>query len=32
MLWLLAGLFIFTLFAGLALALDWLDPQGSRLF
>jgi hypothetical protein len=30
MLWLLAGLFIFTLFAGLAL--DWLDPQGSRLF
>lgn len=32
MLWLLLGLFIFALFAGFVLALDWIDPQGSRLF
>ena len=32
MLWLLMGLFIFALFAGLVLTLDWLDPQGSRVF
>ncbi len=32
MLWLLAGLLIFALFAGLVIALEWLDPQGSRLF
>jgi hypothetical protein len=30
MLWLLSGLFIFALFAGFVLALDWMDPQGSR--
>jgi hypothetical protein len=32
MLWLFMGLFIFALFAGFALALDWIDPQNSRLF
>jgi hypothetical protein len=32
MLWLLTGLLIFAMFAGLLLALDWMDPQGSRLF
>ena len=32
MLWLFMGLFIFALFAGFALAIDWMDPQGSRLF
>jgi hypothetical protein len=32
MLWLLVGLFIFALFAGFALVLDWIDPQGARLF
>ena len=32
MLWLLMGLFIFALFAGFVLTLDWLDPQGSRVF
>ena len=32
MLWLLMGLFIFALFAGFVLILDWLDPQGSRVF
>jgi hypothetical protein len=31
-LWLLMGLFIFALFAGFVLALDCIDPQGSRLF
>ena len=30
--WLLTGLFIFAMFAGFALALDWIDPQNSRLF
>jgi len=32
MLWLLLGLFVFALFAGLVLALDWINPQGSSLF
>jgi len=32
MLWLFMGLCIFALFAGFALALDWIDPQNSRLF
>ena len=32
LLWLLVGLFLFVLFALLALALDWIDPQNSRLF
>jgi hypothetical protein len=32
MLWLLVGLLIFAMFAGLLLALEWIDPQGSRLF
>jgi hypothetical protein len=32
MFWLFLGLFIFALFAGFVLALDWIDPQGSRLF
>ena len=32
MLWLFMGLFFFALFAGFALALDWIDPQNSRLF
>ena len=32
MFWLFLGLFIFALFAGFVLALDWMDPQGSRLF
>jgi hypothetical protein len=31
MLWLLTGLAIFAMFAGFVLALDWIDPQGSRL-
>ena len=32
MLWLLIGLFIFAMFAGVLVALDWVDPQASRLF
>jgi hypothetical protein len=32
MVWLLMGLVVFALFAGLVLALDWMDPQGSRHF
>ena len=32
MLWLLIGLFIFAMFAGVLVALDWIDPQASRLF
>ncbi len=32
MMWLFVGLFVFALLAGFVLALDWLDPQGSRLF
>jgi hypothetical protein len=32
MLWLFVGLFIFALFAGFVLLLDWIDPQSSRLF
>ena len=32
MLWLLIGLFIFAIFAGVLVALDWIDPQASRLF
>ena len=32
MFWLFLGLFVFALFAGFVLALDWIDPQGSRLF
>ena len=32
MLWLLTGLIFFAMFAGLLLALDWIDPQRSRLF
>ena len=32
MLWLLTSLFIFSMVAGCVLALDWLDPQNSRLF
>jgi hypothetical protein len=31
MLWLLIGLFIFAMFALVLLAVDWIDPQGSRL-
>jgi hypothetical protein len=32
MLWLLVALSIFALLAGFALALDWIDPERSRLF
>ena len=28
----LTGLFIFAMFAGVPLAVDWIDPRGSRLF
>ena len=31
LLWLLTGLIIFAMLVGLLLALDWIDPQGSRL-
>ena len=31
-LWLLTGLIFFAMLVALLLALDWLDPQGSRLF
>ena len=30
--WLLTGLILFAVLVGFLLALDWLDPQGSRLF
>jgi hypothetical protein len=32
MLWLLTGLIFFAMLVGLPLALDWIDPQNSRLF
>jgi hypothetical protein len=32
MFWFFAAMLIFALLAGFALALDWIDPQGSRLF
>ena len=31
-LWLLIGLFVFAIFAVVLLAVDWIDPQRSRLF
>ena len=31
MLWLLTALIFFAMLAGLVLALDWIDPQASRL-
>jgi hypothetical protein len=31
-LWLFAAMLIFALLVGLALALDWIDPENSRLF
>ena len=30
--WLVAGLAFFAILVGLLLGLDWIDPQGSRLF
>ena len=32
LLWFLTALIFFVMLAGLVLALDWFDPQGSRLF
>ena len=31
LLWLLMGLIFFAMLVGLVLALDWIEPQGSRL-
>jgi len=31
LLWLFMGLIFFAMLVGLVLALDWIDPQGSRL-
>jgi hypothetical protein len=32
MLWLLAGSIFFALLVVLVILVDWIDPQGSRLF